>query len=322
MTAPRNISRADLDELKVTHRLVPITRTLFADAETPVGVYRKLAAGRPGTFLLESAEAGASFSRWSFVGVDAVASLSVADDRAVWTGRVPDGVPTDGDPLAGTRRRVASAQGPRLPGLPPLTGGFVGYLGYDVVRRIETLPDKAVDDLGLPELTMLLVTDLAAVDHFECTVVLIANAIVHPEMTAADLDAAYADAVRRLDAMQAALDTPSESTVATVGPADPKEAVSRTPRAVPAVGGACARGDPRRRGVPDPGGATLRRRDERRPAGRVPRAAHAQSLALHVLPAHGRRRHRRLQPGGAGDGDRGQGRPAPDRRHPQAGRDG
>jgi anthranilate synthase component I len=224
-----SITRADLDELKRTHRLVPITRTLFADAETPVGVYRKLAAGRPGTFLLESAEAGASFSRWSFVGVHAVASLSVDSGRAAWTGDVPAGVPTDGDPLDVLGSAWRALKGPRLPGLPPLTGGFVGYLGYDVVRRIERLPDKAVDDLGLPELTMLLVTDLAAVDHFDCTVVLIANAIVNPDMAADELDAAYADAVRRLDAMQAALDTPAESTVATVSTAPPKDGVSRTP---------------------------------------------------------------------------------------------
>ena len=228
MTAPQ-ITRADLDELKATHRLVPITRTLFADAETPVGVYRKLAAGRPGTFLLESAEVGASFSRWSFVGVNAIASLSVDGGQAVWTGEVPTEVPTDGDPLDVLGAAWRALKGPRLPGLPPLTGGFVGYLAYDVVRRIERLPDKAVDDLGLPELTMLLVTDLAAVDHFECTVVLIANAILHPSMSAAELDAAHADAVRRLDAMQAALDTPAESTVATVGVAPPKDAVSRTP---------------------------------------------------------------------------------------------
>ena len=75
------ITRADLDALAGTHRMVPITRTLFADAETPVGVYRKLAAGRPGTFLLESAEPGASFSRWSFVGVNAVAALSAVRRR-------------------------------------------------------------------------------------------------------------------------------------------------------------------------------------------------------------------------------------------------
>jgi anthranilate synthase component 1 len=223
------IGRGELERLAATHRLVPITRTLFADAETPVGVYRKLAAGRPNTFLLESAEPGASFSRWSFVGVDALACLSVVEGEASWTGDVPPGLPTEGDPLAvlGAAWRAVSA--PRLPGLPPLTGGFVGYLGYDVVRRIERLPDKAVDELGLPELTMLLVTDLAAVDHHECTVVLIANALLRPGMSGVELDAAYADAVHRLDVMQAALATPAPPTVAVVGAPPPKEATSRTP---------------------------------------------------------------------------------------------
>jgi anthranilate synthase component I len=223
------IGRPDLDRLAATHRLVPITRTLFADDETPVGVYRKLAAGRPGTFLLESAEPGASFSRWSFVGVNAAACLSVVDGEASWTGDVPHGLPTSGDPLAALGASWRAMKGPRLPGLPPLTGGFVGYLGYDVVRRIEKLPDKAVDELGLPELTMLLVTDLAAVDHHECTVVLIANALLRPDMSGAELDDAYADAVRRLDAMQAALATPTEPTVAVIGTPPPKDAVSRTP---------------------------------------------------------------------------------------------
>ncbi|MDQ2796647.1 MAG: anthranilate synthase component I [Actinomycetota bacterium] len=224
-----DLGRADLDRLARTHRLVPITRTLFADAETPVGVYRKLAAGRPGTFLLESAEPGASFSRWSFVGVDSLATLSVVDGEAAWTGEVPSGVPVDGDPLAALGAAWRAVKAPRLPGLPPLTGGFVGYLGYDVVRRIEVLPDKAVDELGLPELTMLLVTDLAAFDHHECSVVLIANAVLRPDLTGAELDRAYADAVRRLDHMQAALATPSDPTIATISPAPPKEAESRTP---------------------------------------------------------------------------------------------
>ena len=78
------IDRVQLTDLAKTHRLVPITRTLFADAETPVGVYRKLAGGRPGTFLLESAEPGASFSRWSFVGVNAVATLTADGGAGAW----------------------------------------------------------------------------------------------------------------------------------------------------------------------------------------------------------------------------------------------
>jgi anthranilate synthase component 1 len=223
------IAREQLTALARTHRLVPITRTLFADGETPVGVYRKLAAGRPGTFLLESAEPGASFSRWSFVGVDAIAALSVRDEQAVWSGRVPSGVPTTGDPLAVLGAAWRAVKGPRLPGLPPLTGGFVGYLGYDVVRHMEQLPSKAVDDLGVPELTMLLVTDLAAFDHHECTVVLIANALLEPGMSAQDLDAAHADAERRLDAMQANLATHARPTVATLAQVAPKAATSRTP---------------------------------------------------------------------------------------------
>jgi anthranilate synthase component 1 len=229
----RTITRAELGELASDHRLVPLTRTLFADAETPVGVYRKLAKGRTGTFLLESAEPGASFSRWSFVGVNAVATLSADGDDAVWSGDVPVGLPVHGDPLAVLGEAWRAIKAPnldeRLPGLPPLTGGFVGYLGYDVVRRIEKLPSKAVDDLGLPELTMLLVTDLAAVDHHECAVVLIANALLHPGMGEAALDAAYEDAVARLDAMERDLAAPSPATIATVESVPPKVAESRTP---------------------------------------------------------------------------------------------
>ena len=88
--------------------------------------------GRRGTFLLESAEPGASFSRWSFVGVNAIASLSTVDDQAAWTGAVPSGLPDSGDPLEVLGTAWRALKGPQLPGLPPLTGGFVGYL---VLRR-------------------------------------------------------------------------------------------------------------------------------------------------------------------------------------------
>jgi anthranilate synthase component 1 len=224
-----SIERADLTKLAKTHTLVPITRTLFADAETPVGVYRKLAGNRPGTFLLESAEPGASFSRWSFVGVNAVATLTSDGAAGVWTGDVPQGLPETGDALEMLARAWRSVRGPRLDDLPPLTGGFVGYLSYDVIRRIESIPEIAPDELNLPELTMLLVTDLAAVDHHNCAITLIANAIVHTDMDEAQLDHAYADAQLRLDAMATALAASSESTVVPLVKVAPREAVSRTP---------------------------------------------------------------------------------------------
>jgi anthranilate synthase component I len=210
-------------------RLVPVTRRLLADGETPVGVYRKLAGGRPGTFLLESAEHGRSWSRWSFVGVRSSATLSERDGRAVWTGTPPPGAPTEGDPLevlAATWRALLGDVPD--PDLPPLTGGLVGYLGYDVVRRLERLPSYATDDLGLPELTMLVATDVAVVDHHEASVLLVANALVPDGASADTVTAAYDDAVARLDAMTRDLATPAPPSIATTRAVPPAPYVSRT----------------------------------------------------------------------------------------------
>src|SRR3954463_4393574 len=157
-------------------RVVPVTRRLLADAETPVGAYRKLAGGRPGTFLLESAEHGGVWSRYSFIGVRSAATLTERDGHAVWTGSGPDDHPDD--PLEALRDAMARLHTPRTdPSLPPLTGGLVGYLGYDAVRRMERLPSHAVDDLQLPELQFLLATDLAVLDHSDGSILLIANVI-------------------------------------------------------------------------------------------------------------------------------------------------
>ncbi|MGC5664891.1 anthranilate synthase component I, partial [Micromonospora sp. WMMD723] len=152
-------------------RVVPVTRRLLADAETPVGVYRKLAGG-PGTFLLESAEqgvgsAGMAWSRYSFIGVRSSATLVERDGVAQWTGTPPAGVPVSGDPVHVLRETVAALAGGTpdpAAGLPPLTGGMVGYLGYDLIRRFERLPELTEDDLGLPELGMMLATDLVVLD--------------------------------------------------------------------------------------------------------------------------------------------------------------
>ncbi|HYU84099.1 MAG TPA: anthranilate synthase component I, partial [Kribbellaceae bacterium] len=115
-------------------RVIPVTRRLLADAETPIGVYGKLAAERPGTFLLESAEHGGVWSRYSFVGVRSAATLTERDGQAVWAGHPPVGLPDHGDPLRALRETLEILHTPRLPGLPPLTGGMVGFLGYDAVR--------------------------------------------------------------------------------------------------------------------------------------------------------------------------------------------
>ncbi|MFD9570541.1 anthranilate synthase component I [Streptomyces sp. NPDC059982] len=197
-------------KLAADRRVIPVSRKLLADGDTPVGLYRKLAAERPGTFLLESAENGRSWSRYSFVGVRSDATLTVEDGRAHWIGTPPVGVPTDGDPLEALRATVGALHTPRdlAAGMPPFTGGMVGYLGYDIVRRLERIGDHTEDDLRLPELTMLLTSDLAVLDHWDGTVLLIANAINHNALDTG-ADEAHADAVARLDAMEADLARPA-----------------------------------------------------------------------------------------------------------------
>ena len=196
-------------------RVIPVVRRLLADGETPVGLYRKLAAERPGTFLLESAEHGRVWSRYSFVGVQAAAMLSEVDGQAVWRGRAPAGVPTTGDALSALRDTLALLHTEPLFGeaLPPLTGGLVGMVGYDAVRRWERLPDQNPDELHLPELAMLLAIDLAVLDHWDGSVLLIANAINY-DATDKRVAEAWADAVRRLDAMEAALAGPAAASAA------------------------------------------------------------------------------------------------------------
>lgn len=222
-------------ELATQRRVIPVVRTLLADGETPLGVYRKLAAGRAGTFLLESAEHGRSWSRYSFVGVRSSAMLSESDGAALWSGNVPVGVEGETDPVAALGRALSVLHTPDVNlglgvHLPPLTGGVVGYLGYDIVRRFERIPDANPDVLNVPELAMLVATDLAVLDHVDGTVTLIANAINY-DNTDERVDAAWDDACRRLDAMQRDLMAPSESSVVAYDASVQPQSTRETPQA-------------------------------------------------------------------------------------------
>ncbi|WP_432557843.1 anthranilate synthase component I [Granulicoccus sp. GXG6511] len=204
-----------LDEFRTLaedRRVITVATRVVSDADTPVSLYHRLAESRPGTFLLESVEHGVR-SRWSFIGVRAAATLTSRDGQAVWDGNAPVGLPAaggeGGDPLDALRQSLdLLISGEPQPGLPPLTSGFVGYLGYDIVRRLERLPEDTIDDLGLPELAMLLVSDLAAIDHETGEVWLLANAI-NFDATDEPVDQAYADAVARVEQMVADLARPA-----------------------------------------------------------------------------------------------------------------
>ncbi|WP_439688530.1 anthranilate synthase component I [Curtobacterium sp. SP.BCp] len=212
---PHSTRREEFDGLLADHRVVPVVRALFADSETPVGVYRKLADGRPGSFLLESAGQGGLWSRWSFVGVRSFGVLTQDDDRAVW---IDTGIPAsravdslDGAPLDVLARLHERWATPRVPGTPPLVGGTVGFIGWEAVRQLEHLPNVPAADFDVPGQALAFVSELAALDHRTGLVLLVASVLNDGED---DADAMWSDAQARLDRMQADLVQPTVATVA------------------------------------------------------------------------------------------------------------
>jgi anthranilate synthase component 1 len=218
--------------LEAGHRVVPVIRELFADGETPVGVYRKLAQGRPGTFLLESAEQGGIWSRFSFVGVSSFGVLTQDGSTARW---LDYGLPVEralgpehpSAPLEAVAHLYERWATPHVPGHPPLTGGLVGFIGWEAVRQLERLPNVPPADFSVPGQALSFVSELVVLDHRYGTVLLIAAAL---NDGADERDVLWGDAQRRLDALQAAIAKPSETWLAEV---DLSIAPDPTPRTQP-----------------------------------------------------------------------------------------
>ena len=183
------------------YRVIPVVRRLLADSLTPVGFYERLAGGRSGTFILESAEYGGTWSRYSFIGVRSMAQLRSDGGRADWLGEVPVGVPTEGDVTEVAHAVLRTLRAPRVEGLPNLTSGLVGTVGWDAIRHWEpTLRGEAPDETGQPETVLALATDIAVVDHVSGSVWLVADAVnVDDRPTRAD--EAYDEAVARLNGL-------------------------------------------------------------------------------------------------------------------------
>jgi anthranilate synthase component 1 len=193
--------------------VIPVAASFLADNETPLTLYTKLSQNRERTFLLESAEHGGAWSRYSFIGVSSEATLTEKNGQATWLGTMPAGAPEGIDPLEAFRIASKHLRSPKMKNLPPLTGGLVGYMSYDSVRRLEKLPSIAADELQLPEIAFMLTTDLAVYDHLQGTVTLIANAI-NWDGSDQRVDIAYESSIKRLDEMQKRLAMSVPSSVA------------------------------------------------------------------------------------------------------------
>ncbi|MEY4591561.1 MAG: hypothetical protein RIR18_456 [Pseudomonadota bacterium] len=146
---------------------IPLTLETFADLDTPLSLYLKLAAG-PNSYLLESVQGGERFGRYSIIGLSSPTRI-VVKGREVQVTRGSEVLTAaaDTDPLAFIERFAAGFRSPTLPNLPRSCGGLVGYFGYDTVRHIETRLGQGplAGDIGTPDMLFLVSEEVAVVDN-------------------------------------------------------------------------------------------------------------------------------------------------------------
>jgi anthranilate synthase component 1 len=195
-------TREEFLRLSRQGNVVPVRADLLADLETPVSAYAKLRGTGP-AFLLESVEGGENVSRYSFIGCN--------------PRRIFQAAPGEPDPLAALERELSTYRPVPVPGLPPFTGGAVGYLGYEFIHSVEkTVPLAARDELGVPMMWFMLCDSVLAFDRAHQTMRLIVNAHIGD-----DAGRAYDAACAELQRMQAALARPTPLASSTLGDSGP-----------------------------------------------------------------------------------------------------
>lgn len=167
--------------------LVPVSKSISADLQTPVSAFLSLSAGEPHAFLLESIEGGEKIARYTFLGArpSVILSSSGGQVRIEYPGQrrkpeVISGEPQPGRPLLfDVLRKLLRQHTPaKIEGLPPFTGGAVGYVSYDVVRQLENIGEHARDELKVPDAVFMFFDRLLAFDHLRHEIHILAAADV------------------------------------------------------------------------------------------------------------------------------------------------
>ncbi len=186
----------EIRRLKQHGNVIPVYRSVIADFLTPVSVFLKLEKDRPYAFLLESVEGGETVARYSFLGCDPFLIC-----------RFRKGQPA-AEFMQNLRTTLQRFKSVKVPGLPPFTGGAVGYFGYDMVRTVEDIPDTGLDDVGVDDAALMFYKTILAFDHLRHQIHIISNLLV--EESPEPLEKQYDQATEEIRRIEALLRTPLE----------------------------------------------------------------------------------------------------------------
>jgi len=184
--------------------LIPVYDVFSADLLTPVSAYLRLSQGARYSFLLESVEGGEKIARYTFAGANPEEVFRYANgacvlesrNRIIWEER---------DPVSFLREHMARFRPVRVPGLPPLVAGAIGYFSYDMVRLVERLPKRLRDDIGLYDAMLMFYRGLIAFDHVQHLLWVVRNVYTDG---AGSLRAKYNAAVKEIRRTRELLEAP------------------------------------------------------------------------------------------------------------------
>src|SRR5579872_1374513 len=179
------------------HSLVPIVRSVTADLLTPVSAFLAIAEKEREAFLLESVERGEQIGRYTFLGVRPYMKMEASGGRVFIT-RGKTQTERKGRAVEVLQELLETHRPASIPGLPPFSGGAVGYFAYDSVRQLENIGESAKDDLRLPDCTMMFFDRVLAFDHLRHEIQIIAMA----DVTQGSPRLAYTRAVRDIAAIE------------------------------------------------------------------------------------------------------------------------
>lgn len=191
----RELARGDIN-------LIPLVREFPADLETPVSVYLKLMDDSQPSFLLESVQYGEQLGRYSFIGVNPRGMITLHGREVTDSRRQTERsytLPEGRDILDVLADELQQFKPAHVPGLPRLRGGAVGYLGYDVVRFFEQIPDTASTEMGIPDAVFLLADTFVVFDHVRQKLMVITNARLNGRRGEPDVASAYVNAIQEIE---------------------------------------------------------------------------------------------------------------------------